>query len=69
MKFNRTLLLLVILLIGCLQPTGSAWAQDLVAPDRIGRSDAPKSFTFRVLTAHSNNNAQPKFAKGMAELA
>ncbi|WFU75059.1 MULTISPECIES: extracellular solute-binding protein [unclassified Bradyrhizobium] len=68
MKFNRTLLLLVILLIGRLQPTGSAWAEDLVAPDRIGRSDAPKSFTFRVLTAHSNNNAQPKYARGMAEL-
>lgn len=57
-----------ILLSGCLQSLGVACAEDLVAPDRIGRIDAPKSFTFRVLTGQSNNNAQPQFAAGMAAL-
>jgi multiple sugar transport system substrate-binding protein len=57
------------MLLGCLlQSPGMLRAEDLVAPDRIGRVDAPKSFSFRVLTVHSNNNAQPKFAAGMAAL-
>ena len=60
--------LFAILLGGCLQLPHAARAQDLVAPDRIGRADAPKSFSFRVLTTHSNNNAQPKFAARMAAL-
>ncbi len=60
--------LFAILLGGCLQSPHAARAQDLVAPDRIGRADAPKSFSFRVLTTHSNNNAQPKFAARMAAL-
>ena len=60
---------LFAMLLGCLlQSPGMLRAEDLVAPDRIGRADAPKSFSFRVLTAHSNNNAQPKFAAGMAAL-
>ncbi len=60
--------LFAIFLIGLLQPPAVARAEDLVAPDRIGRPDAPKSFSFRVLTVHSNNNAQPKFAAGMTAL-
>lgn len=57
------------MLLGCLlQSPDTVRAEDLVAPDRIGRVDAPKSFSFRVLTVHSNNNAQPKFAAGMAAL-
>lgn len=57
------------MLLGCLlQWPGMVRAEDLVAPDRIGRVDASKSFSFRVLTVHSNNNAQPKFAAGMAAL-
>lgn len=60
---------LFAMLLGCLlQSPGMLHAEDLVAPDRIGRVDAPKSFSFRVLTVHSNNNAQPKFAAGMAAL-
>jgi multiple sugar transport system substrate-binding protein len=57
-----------VLLGCCLQLPAIAHAQNLVAPDRIGRIDAPKSFSFRVLTVHSNNNAQPQFAAGMASL-
>lgn len=68
MKFKPGLRLLAIFLSGCLQPPDIARAEDLVAPDRIGRADAPKSFSFRVLTVHSNNNAQPKFAAAMAAL-
>lgn len=57
------------MLLGCLlQSPDMLRAEDLVAPDRIGRVDAPRSFSFRVLTVHSNNNAQPKFAAGMAAL-
>ena len=57
------------MLLGCLlQSPDTVRAEDLVAPDRIGRVDAPRSFSFRVLTVHSNNNAQPKFAAGMASL-
>jgi hypothetical protein len=46
----------------------AALAQDLVAPDRIGRKDAPKSFTFRVLAGQSNNNPQPEFGRPMTAL-
>jgi len=46
----------------------AATAQDLVAPDRIGRKDAPKSFTFRVLAGQSNNNPQPEFGQPMTAL-
>jgi multiple sugar transport system substrate-binding protein len=48
--------------------SSGAFADDLVTPDRIGRADAPHSFTFRVLTDESNSNAQPKFAAAMASL-
>ena len=68
MKLKSGPRLFAILLGGCLQSPDMTHAQDLVAPDRIGRIDAPKSFSFRVLTVHSNNNAQPKFAAGMAAL-
>ena len=68
MKMKSGPRLFAILLGGSLQLPDIAHAQDLVAPDRIGRIDAPRSFTFRVLTVHSNNNAQPKFATGMAAL-
>jgi multiple sugar transport system substrate-binding protein len=69
----RTILLSAILLSTiflsiCLQSRDSARAEELVAPDRIGRAEAPKSFSFRLLTVHSNNNAEPKFAAGMAAL-
>jgi multiple sugar transport system substrate-binding protein len=68
MKLKSGPRLFAILLGGCLQWSDIAHAEDLVAPDRIGRVDAPKSFSLRVLTVHSNNNAQPKFAAGMAAL-
>jgi multiple sugar transport system substrate-binding protein len=68
MRLQLGLRLSVILLCGCLQSRDIARAQDLVAPNRIGRVDAPKSFSFRVVTVHSNNNAQPKFAAGMTAL-
>ena len=68
MKLKPGSRLFAILLSGLLQSPDVAHAGDLVAPDRIGRLDAPKSFSFRVLTVHSNNNAQPKFAAGMAAL-
>jgi multiple sugar transport system substrate-binding protein len=68
MKLKPGPRLFAILLGSCLQSPYIAAAEDLVAPDRIGRADAPKSFSFRVLTVHSNNNAQPKFAAGMAAL-
>jgi multiple sugar transport system substrate-binding protein len=68
MRLKSGLGLSAILLSGCLQSPDIARADDLVAPDRIGRVDAPRSFSFRVLTIHSNNNAQPKFAAGMTAL-
>ncbi|SHG08447.1 extracellular solute-binding protein [Bradyrhizobium erythrophlei] len=68
MKLKPGSRLFAILLSGLLQSPDVAHAGDLVAPDRIGRLDAPKSFSFRVLTVHSNNNAQPKFAARMAAL-
>lgn len=68
MKLKSGPRLFAIVLGGCLQSPNIAYTEDLVAPDRIGRVDAPKSFSFRVLTVHSNNNAQPKFAAGMAAL-
>jgi multiple sugar transport system substrate-binding protein len=68
MQLKPGLRLFAILLGACLQSPHIAHAEDLVAPDRIGRVDAPKSFSFRVLTVHSNNNAQPKFAAEMAAL-
>ena len=68
MRLQLGLRLSVILLGGCLQSRNIARAEDLVAPNRIGRIDAPMSFSFRVVTAHSNNNAQPKFAAGMTAL-
>ena len=61
-------ILLSAILLSGLQSLRGARADDLVAPDRIGRADAPKSFSLRVLTVHSNNNAEPKFAAGMAAL-
>jgi multiple sugar transport system substrate-binding protein len=51
-----------------LRSLDSARADELVAPDRIGRAEASKSFSFRVLTVHSNNNAEPTFAAGMTAL-
>ncbi len=68
MKLKPGPRLFAILLGACLHLPDIAHTEDLVAPDRIGRVDAPKSFSFRVLTVHSNNNAQPKFAAGMATL-
>jgi multiple sugar transport system substrate-binding protein len=68
MRLKAGLRLSAALLIGCLRGLDIARAEDLVGPDRIGRTDAPKSFSFRVLTVHSNSNAEPKFAAGMAAL-
>ena len=68
MRLYPGLRLSAALLIGCLRWLNIAHAEDLVGPDRIGRADAPKSFSFRVLTVHSNSNAEPKFAAGMAGL-
>ena len=54
---------------GCVWLMNSpAVADDLVTPDRIGRADAPHSFTFRVLTDESNSNAQPQYAAAMTAL-
>ena len=68
MRLKPGLGLSAVLLIVCLRWLDIAHAEDLVGPDRIGRADAPKSFSFRVLTVHSNSNAEPKFAAGMAAL-
>jgi multiple sugar transport system substrate-binding protein len=59
----------LIAVASCFGLMGStAFADDLVTPDRIGRADAPHSFTFRVLTDESNSNAQPQFAEAMKAL-
>ena len=68
MRWLLGLRLSVILLNGCLVAHNIARADDLVTHNRIGRIDAPMSFSFRVVTAHSNNIAQPKFAAGMKAL-
>jgi multiple sugar transport system substrate-binding protein len=68
MRLKSGLQFSATLLFSCLLSLDIARAEDLVGPDRIGRVDAPKSFSFRVLTAHSNNHAEPKFAAGMTAL-